>query len=59
MAYINKDIKPHLPTADKNMKNALWIDAQWWAEHQDEMNRRFIKWLTKPPADEPLSRQVM
>lgn len=58
MAYISEDIKPHLPTADKNMKNALQLDARWWAENQEEMDRRFMGWLAKP-AGEPLSREVM
>lgn len=58
MAYISEDIKPHLPTTDQNMKNAIRLDAQWWAENQEEMNKRFRDWLEKP-AGEPLSREVM
>lgn len=58
MAYIGEDIKPHLPTADQNMKDALQLDAQWWADHQEEMDKRFKNWL-EMPAGEPLSREVM
>ncbi len=47
MAIVNEDIKPHLPTAPENFKNALQNDWEWWADNQDEMNERFNAWLAK------------
>lgn len=41
------DMLPHMPTAPANMKNALLIDFEWWADHQDEMDERFNAWLAK------------
>ena len=41
------DMKPHMPTAAANFKNALQNDFAWWADHQDEMNERFAAWLAK------------
>jgi len=45
--YVNKeiDLNDHLPTSTKNFKNAVKNNADWWANHQDEMNERFNKWL--------------
>ena len=45
MALVSDDIKPHLPTAPDNAKNALRIDHQWWAEHQEVLDRRFNHWV--------------
>ena len=36
---------PQMPTAPANFKNALQNDFNWWADHQDELNERFNKWL--------------
>lgn len=41
------DMKPHMPTAPANFKNALQNDFSWWADHQDEMNEKFNAWLAK------------
>jgi len=41
------DMKPHMPTAPENFKNAVQNDPEWWADHQDELNERFNSWLTK------------
>lgn len=41
------DMKPHMPTAPKNFKNALQNDFEFWADHQDELNEKFSAWLAK------------
>ena len=41
------DMKPHMPTAPENFKNALQNDFEFWADHQDELNERFNAWLAK------------
>jgi putative spermidine/putrescine transport system substrate-binding protein len=38
---------PHMPTAPENMKNALQVDNEWWADNGDAMNERFNAWLAK------------
>jgi putative spermidine/putrescine transport system substrate-binding protein len=47
LAILNQDIKSHLPTAPANAANALRIDAQWWAERQDVLERRFEHWRAR------------
>lgn len=41
------DMKPHMPTAPENFKNALQNNFAWWADHSDELNERFNAWLAK------------
>jgi len=41
------DMKPHMPTAPANFKNALQNDFEFWADNQDELNERFNAWLSK------------
>ena len=41
------DMKPHMPNAPENETNAMRIDAAWWAEHQEELNQRWVAWLAK------------
>ena len=36
---------PQMPTAPANFTNAVQNDFMWWADHQDELNERFNKWL--------------
>ncbi len=38
---------PHMPTAPENMKNALQLNNDWWADHMDELTERFNNWLVK------------
>lgn len=47
LAILNEDIKSHLPTAPANAGNAFRIDAQWWAERQDVLERRFEHWRAR------------
>jgi putative spermidine/putrescine transport system substrate-binding protein len=45
MAIINEEVKPFLPTAPENENNMLPFDSRWWAEHQEDIDRRFAAWL--------------
>jgi putative spermidine/putrescine transport system substrate-binding protein len=37
----------HLPTNPANLKTALPIDAQYWADNNDELLKRFNAWLAQ------------
>ncbi|MGD8297121.1 MAG: ABC transporter substrate-binding protein [Desulfobacterales bacterium] len=47
--YVGTDIKmaQHMPTAPANFKNALATDHEWWADNQDEINKRYNAWMAK------------
>ena len=47
--YTGTDIQmgPHMPTAPQNFKNALATDDEWWADHQDEVLKRYSAWMAK------------
>ena len=47
MALISDEIKPHLPTAEANMTNALQTDAEWWATNHDALTDAFEAWLAE------------
>lgn len=38
---------PQLPTNPENMKNALLSSADFWADHDAELNERFQAWLVQ------------
>lgn len=38
---------PHLPTAPENMGNALETSADFWVDHDAELNERFQAWLSQ------------
>lgn len=44
---IPSDILTDLPTAPENTKNAFVVDAQFWADHDEELTERFNKWLAQ------------
>ncbi len=39
------DMKPQMPTAPNNLKNAVQNDFEFWADNQDQLNERFNAWL--------------
>jgi putative spermidine/putrescine transport system substrate-binding protein len=39
------DMKPHLPTAPDNFKNALRNNVEFYTDHQEELDGRFNAWL--------------
>ena len=43
----NVQMAPHMPTAPENFKNALQTDVEWWADNQDEINKRYNAWMAK------------
>lgn len=56
MARVDPDIRKRLPTAEENFQSALEGNAQWWAEHEVELSRRFERWVERPvmvPKDLP------
>ncbi|WP_134726088.1 ABC transporter substrate-binding protein [Paracoccus luteus] len=36
---------PHLPTSAQNMTNALFVDPEFWADHEPQLRERFTAWL--------------
>ncbi|WP_198598409.1 ABC transporter substrate-binding protein [Mangrovicella endophytica] len=42
---IDKAVLGDMPTAPDNFKNALQIDAEFWADNYDSINSRFMTWL--------------
>jgi putative spermidine/putrescine transport system substrate-binding protein len=46
-ALVGDKIKPHLPTAPDNFRNALQNDFEFWADNNDELNERFATWLAQ------------
>jgi putative spermidine/putrescine transport system substrate-binding protein len=53
MALIGKDasgkfdMKPQMPTAAENLKNATQSNFEFWADNQDQLNERFNAWLAR------------
>lgn len=41
---IDVDMTAYIPTSKENFKRALRLDAGWWKQHGEEMNRRFKVW---------------
>ena len=39
------DMKPHMPTAEANLTNALPSSYEFWVDHDSELNERFNAWL--------------
>ncbi|MFK8253998.1 ABC transporter substrate-binding protein [Ancylobacter terrae] len=47
VAKVDPQVLPHLPTAPDNFKNALQINAEFWADNFDSLNSRFLTWLSQ------------
>lgn len=41
------DMRPLMPTAPDNIRNAVWNDKEFWADRIDELHERFNAWLLK------------
>ncbi len=41
------EMAPHMPTNPENLKTAIKLDAEWWADNGDSMNERFSAWLAR------------
>jgi putative spermidine/putrescine transport system substrate-binding protein len=46
-SFVDKDVLPNLPTAPENSKTSFSINAQFWADHDEELTERFNNWLAK------------
>jgi len=44
---VDPDVLPNLPTAPDNMKTALIVDPQFWADKGEELRTRFNAWLAQ------------
>ena len=40
------DMRPHMPNTPENTRRALLSDGVWWRDNGDELNERFIVWLS-------------
>ncbi|MCB5410411.1 ABC transporter substrate-binding protein [Pseudogemmobacter faecipullorum] len=47
IAEVPAEILAELPTAPQNMENAFVVDAEFWANHDEELTERFNKWLAQ------------
>lgn len=45
VARVDASVLDHLPTAEKNMANALQTDAGWWATNMPALKARFEAWI--------------
>ncbi|MBD3670795.1 MAG: extracellular solute-binding protein [Gammaproteobacteria bacterium] len=48
LSRLTPNEREHLPTREANFKNAMQIDAGWWAKHYDRIRPRFDDWLAQP-----------
>ncbi len=46
-ALMKPDVAATLPTAPQNVPKELRVDAKWWTDNLDAMNRRWLDWYTK------------
>lgn len=56
LPLVDEDMRERLPTAERNMRTALELDAEWWSENLERVNQRFQRWLWQPvmvPRDLP------
>jgi len=45
---LEPEVLAYLPTAPQHLSRGLQIDARWWAQHYERINRRFEEWLERP-----------
>ncbi|WP_157960452.1 ABC transporter substrate-binding protein [Marinimicrobium alkaliphilum] len=48
LPLVNESMRAQLPTAEANMRSAIELDAHWWSENLDRIERRFERWLERP-----------
>lgn len=46
-ALISPEIAANLPTTPKNMTDAFTLDNAFWADHNDDIRKRFTTWLAQ------------
>lgn len=47
-AMVDPKVLPYLPTTPRNARTAVQADADFWADHGDDLNQRFAAWLNRP-----------
>lgn len=47
LAGLSPDKLSALPYSDENLKNALKINVDFWADHAESLEQRFISWAAK------------
>ena len=47
LAMLKPEVRELLPTAQANMTNALRINHEWWADHQDVLEKRFNEFVER------------
>lgn len=56
MLLLDTAIRERLPTSEAHLESAIELDAQWWSDNLERINRRFERWLQRPvmvPKDLP------
>ena len=46
-AQVPAELKKDLPTAEENLANAVALDADFWIDNIEELNKRFNAWLAQ------------
>ncbi|MCZ0954517.1 MAG: extracellular solute-binding protein, partial [Rhodospirillaceae bacterium] len=41
------EMRPHMPNTPEHTVRAVYSDWRWWSDNGDEMNERFIVWLSR------------
>ena len=41
------EMRPHMPNTPENTRRAVHSDWRWWSDNGDELNERFIVWLSR------------
>jgi len=45
--FVDPKMAPLLPTHPNNINGLVWTKLSWWAEHGQEMQRRWTRWLAR------------
>ena len=43
--HMEPGVARRLNTHPDNLRQQVFLDAPWWAEHEEEVARRFARWL--------------
>ena len=54
VAKVDAAVLEHLPTAEKNLANALQTNAGWWADKLPAIRAQFEDWIKSPAGRGPL-----
>ena len=47
IALVDEAVGKKLPTSPDNLKNARATDAEFWIDHGEDLEERFIAWANK------------